>query len=110
MIIVYFHLVYPGVSTPLTDSDSILDGALSEVQPVPQVLNKKGTGARKEKKVYRKKLSRSNSPTYASDQGKESYPIQTSPKKSSINKRRFRSSNKLEFRTSSSTESLKSAR
>jgi len=66
------------------------------------------SSVRKERKVYRKKLSRSNSPTsqYASDQGKESYPIQTSPKKSKLNKRRFRSQNKFEFRTSSSTESL----
>ena len=70
------------------------------------------SSVRKERKVYRKKLSRSNSPTsqYASDQGKESYPIQTSPKKSKLNKRRFRSQNKFEFRTSSSTESLGSTR
>ena len=99
-----------GVATALTDSDSILDGVLSEVLPIPSAQTKKSSGARREKKVYRKKLSRSNSPTYASDQGKESYPIQTSPKKSYSNKRRFRTSNKLEFRTSSSTESLKSSR
>ena len=98
------------MAAALTDSDSILDGVLSEALPVPSAQTKKSTGARREKKVYHKKLSRSNSPTYASDQGKESYPIQTSPKKNYTNKRRFRSSNKLDFRTSSSTESLKSSR
>ena len=98
------------IYVPFADSDSIVEGFLSEAQALPPGQSRKSTGARKEKKVYRKKLSRSPSPTYASDQGRESYPIQTSPKKSSVNKRRFRSSNKLEFRTSSSTESLKSTR
>ena len=72
--------------------------------------SKKPVAPRKEKKVYRKKLSRSNSPTYASDQGKESYPTQSSPKKSRLNKRRLKSQTKFEFRTSSSTESLGSTR
>ena len=99
----------------ILDSDTNLVDAI----PGPSTSQNKRLGSvgsissvRKERKLYRKKLSRSNSPTsqYASDQGKESYPIQTSPKKSKLNKRRFRSQNKFEFRTSSSTESLGSTR
>ena len=90
------------------DSDCIV----SEAIPSSAFSAGKRVGAvpRKDKKVYRKKVSRSNSPTYASDQGKESYSIQTSPKKTKLNKRRFKSQNKFEFRTSSSTESLGSTR
>ena len=91
------------------DSDCIV----SEAVPSSSFSSVKRVGAvvpRKDKKVYRKKVSRSNSPTYASDQGKESYSIQTSPKKTKLNKRRFKSQNKFEFRTSSSTESLGSTR
>ena len=91
------------------DSDCIV----SEAVPSSSFSAVKRVGAvvpRKDKKVYRKKVSRSNSPTYASDQGKESYSIQTSPKKTKLNKRRFKSQNKFEFRTSSSTESLGSTR
>lgn len=105
-------------SPTLSDKNSVISASLqvidsdlnaSESLPCSSIQMTKKTGAssaRKEKKVFRKKVSRSNSPTYASDQGKESYPPQTSPKKSKLNKRRFRSQNKFEFRTSSSTESL----
>ena len=94
------------VLLPNTDSEGHFDSQSSEVQ----VLSYKKSPKKKEKRIYKKKISRSNSPTSRSDQGNDSCHTQTSPKKIQNKKRNLRSSNKFEFRTSSSTESLAATR
>ena len=94
------------------DSDSVEPTSGSIPSGQIQIISSGSVSSRKEKKFYRKRVSRTNSPTsqYASDQGKTSYPGVVSPKKTKQNKRRYKSQNKFEFRTSSSIESLESTR
>ena len=95
------------------DSDSVEHTAgPSQSGQIHVVSSCSGQLSRKDRKFYRKRVSRTNSPTsqYASDQGKTSYPAVVSPKKTEQNKRRYKSQNKFEFRTSSSIESLESTR
>ena len=93
------------------DSDSVEQTAGPSQSGQIHVVSS-GPLSRKDRKFYRKRMSRTNSPTsqYASDQGKTSYPAVVSPKKTKQNKRRYKSQNKFEFRTSSSIESLESTR
>ena len=81
------------VLLPNTDSEGQFDSQSSEVQ----VLSYKKSPKKKEKTIYKKKISRSNSPTSKSDQGNDSCPTQTSPKKTQSKKRNLRYPNKSEF-------------
>ena len=92
---------------PNTDSEGLFDSQSSDIQ---QSLLSKKSPKKKEKRIYKKKISRSNSPTSKSDQGSDYCPSPASPSKSQGKKRQLRSQNKVEFRTSSSTESLASMR
>ena len=92
---------------PNTDSEGHFETQSSEIQ---QSLSSKKSLKKKEKKVFKKKISRSNSQTLKSDQGSDCCPTQSSPNKTQSKKRHLRSQNKFEFRTSSSTESQASTR